>query len=150
LVRSPDGSQVAFWFDEGWAVPESRVVEQALYAVDADGSRPRRLVGPLPGQNGSLAWSADGRAIYYVSTDRYDGIEPQPWRIHRVDVATGQEEVASEIVARRLNLLSQERDGKLLLEILNDDLVFAVHILDLATGEMENGPAAVNVLGWLD
>lgn len=150
LTRNPDGSQVAFWFDEGWAVPEARVVEQGLYVVDADGTHPRRLLGPLPGQNGPLAWSADGKALLYVTAEFYDSIDPQPWQVHRIDVASGQDAVVAEIVARRLNVVGPERDGKLSLQILNDDLVFAYHVLDLATGALQNGPAQVRVLDWLN
>ena len=150
LTRSPDGRRVAFWFDEGWAVPEARLADQALYVVGADGSQPQRLLGPLPGQNGPPVWTADSQAVYYVTAESFDSIAPQPWQIHRVVVDTGQDTVVAEIVARRLFFVGPERDGKLSLQIVNDDLNLAFHILDLATGGLENGPAQINVIGWLN
>jgi hypothetical protein len=150
LTRSPDGSLVAFWFDEGWGVPEARVVEQGLYVVDANGAHPRRLAGPVPGQNSPAVWSADSQHLYFVTSEPFDTIDPHPWQVHRLDIATGQSEVVAELVARHLGLVWPERAGKLPLLILNDDLVYGYHLLDLATGDLQHGPAQVSIVGWLN
>ena len=125
------------------------MVEQALYVADSNGDNPRRLLGPLPGLNGSPSWSADSQALYYPNSEPFDTVEPHPWQIHRLDVATGTSDVVAEIVARQLLLSGSERDGKLSMFILNDDFVYQFHLLDLATGELLNGPAQVTVIDWL-
>lgn len=149
LTRSPDGSRVAFWFDEGWAIPEARAVEQALYSVDSDGANTERLLGPLPGQNGPLAWSADSQALYYLSSEPFDTLEPHPWQVHRLDITSGASKVVAEIVARQALLFGPELDGRLSLFTLNDEFVYAFHVLDLATGDLQNGPAQVTAIDWL-
>jgi hypothetical protein len=46
-------------------------------------------------------------------------------------------------------LFGAEQGGKLSLFTLNDDFAYAFHILDLATGELQDGPAQVTVVDWL-
>lgn len=150
LTRSPDGQHVAFWFDQDWASQDGQFLTQALYVVDADGANPRKLSAPVAGRNGPPAWSADSRSLYYAAPQAFDVLDPQPWQIHRIDLANGQDQVVAELPARFIILAETERGGKLLLLTLTDAFDYQMHLLDLTTGEMENGPARVAPIGWLN
>lgn len=149
LTRSPDGSQVAFWFDQGWATEDGQFMSQALYVVNADGTNPRKLTQPVAGRNGPPAWSADGQALHYATAEAFDVLDPQPWQIHRVDVASGQDQVVGELPARFVVLAAPEQAGKLPIMTLTDELGYQLHVLDVASGQLANGPANVKVIGWL-
>lgn len=98
---------------------------------------------------GQPVWSSDGRLLYYASAPRVDVIEPQAWQIQRVDLASGADEVAHELVARHVLLYGPEQDGQMGLLALNDDMVYPLHLLNLAGGELTFDPAWVTPLGWL-
>ena len=66
-----------------------------------------------------------------------------------LDCGARAEFVVAEFDARFALLAGPERDGKLLLLLLNDQLTYGVHVLDIASGEIQNGPAGVAVVGWL-
>ncbi len=66
---SPDGKKIAFTTD--WDVPPTgqpaqRAREGEIYVMDVDGKNIQRLTNS-PGWDGSPAWSADGKTIYFYS-----------------------------------------------------------------------------------
>ena len=84
LRVSPDGNRVAFmdhqtrWDDRGW-----------VKVVDRD-KNVTTLAGEFWGEE-SLAWSADGRTVFFAANDRQTGDEGHPgelsYQIHSVGVA---------------------------------------------------------------
>lgn len=150
-VRSPDGRLVAFWLDEDWAREDGAFFQRVLYVINADGSSPRPLTPALPngGGGGPPAWSADSQVIYYVTSQPFDSLDPHEWQIHRLSVVDGQDEIVQTLVTRHIVIRSPEYRHQLLLQILNDDFDYQLHVLDLNSGELLNGPALVTVLGWL-
>lgn len=150
LARSPDGSQVAFWFDEGWAREDGAFLERALYTVQANGADPLRVGQAAPNGSGLPAWSEDSQSLYYVTSQPFDVLDPHPWQIHRLQVDDGADEVVAGLTARYVALAGPERAGRLLVTTLLDDLArYAVHVLDVPSRQVLDGPAQVQVLGWL-
>lgn len=148
LTPNADHSRIAFWFDESFARDDGAFLNQALMVVDGTGETPVRLTDAIPGRNGPPVWSADGQSLYIATSEQYDVLDPHLWQIRRVGL-DGTSEVAAEFDARFAILAGPERDGKLLLLLMNDQLTYGLHVLDLATGELQNGPAGVSVVGWL-
>lgn len=148
LTPNDDHSRIAFWFDKDYARPDGVFLSQALGVVDGAGDNLVWLIDGVSGRNGPPAWSADGQSVYIVTSEQFDVLDPRAWQIRRIGL-DGREEVAAELDARFVVLAGPERDGKLLLLILNDEFTYGVHVLDLATGELVNGPADVTVVGWL-
>lgn len=58
---SPDGSRIAF------TTGKDDISNFTLYAIDADGSNPERLLEPVKGDNWYPAWSPDGTRIAFQS-----------------------------------------------------------------------------------
>ena len=148
LTPNVDHSKVAFWFDQDYAREDGAFLTQALTMIDGTGENPVQLTGPIPGRNGPSAWSADGQSLYFATSEQFDVLDPQQWQIRRIGL-NGADEVVAEFDARFALLAGPERDGKLLLLLMNDQLTYGLHVLDLASGEILNGPANVAVVGWL-
>ncbi len=148
LTPNADHSKIAFWFDKDYARDDGAFLSQALTVIDGTGENPVQLTGPIPGRNGPPVWSADGQSLYIATSEQFDVLDPHLWQIRRVGL-DGADEVAAEIDARFALLAGPERDGKLLLLLMNDQLTYGLHVLDLASGELQNGPANVAVVGWL-
>ena len=148
LTPNADHSRVAFWFDQDYAREDGAFLKQVLTVVDGMGDDPVQLTDPIPGRNGPPVWSADGESLYIATSEQFDVLDPHPWQIRRIGL-DGADQVVAEFDARFALLAGPERDGKLLLLLLNDQLTYGVHVLDIASGEIQNGPAGVAVVGWL-
>ena len=148
LTPSPDHSYIAFWFDHDYARDDGAFLKQALTVVDGAGDNVVQLTDPIPGRNGPPAWSADGQSLYIATSEQFDVLDPRPWQIRRIGL-DGTDEVVAEFDTRFALLAGPERDGKLLLLLLNDQLTYGLHVLDLASGELLNGPSNAAVVGWL-
>ena len=61
-VPSPDGRYIAYtghdWSDDTY-------IEEGLYFMKADGSKPERIAGEMGRRPGNLTWSEDGSGVYY-------------------------------------------------------------------------------------
>lgn len=143
LRPNADHSRIAFWFDKDYARPDGTFMSQALGVVDGAGENLVWLTDGIAGRNGPPAWSADGQSVYIATAEQFDVLDPHPWQIRRIGL-DGQEEVVAELNERFVVLVAPEREGKLLLQLMNDSLGYDTYVLDLATGELIAGPA-----GWL-
>lgn len=148
LTPNADHSRVAFWFDQDYAREDGAFLAQTLTVVDGTGGNPEQLTDAVPGRNGPPVWSADGQSLYIATSEQFDVLDPQQWQIRRIGL-NGTDEVVAGFDARFALLAGPERDGKLLLLLMNDQLTYGLHVLDLASGEFLNGPASVAVVGWL-
>ncbi|HLN57933.1 MAG TPA: protein kinase [Thermoanaerobaculia bacterium] len=127
LGVSPDGEWIAFF---EYVVPEAFVV--AIRTADGQ----RRVLSrgwSLP--SGGLAWSADGREVWFTARKRFDS----PSRLQAVTLAGRQREVTR--VPGDLRLLDIGRDGRAL-----------VARWDWQTGLRAGGTtvASERELGWFD
>lgn len=148
LTPNADHSMIAFWFDQDYARDDGAFLAQTLTVVDGNGENPVQLTDAIPGRNGPPVWSADGKSLYIATAEQFDVLDPHPWQIRRIGL-DGTDEVVAELDARFALLAGPERDGKLLVLLMNDELTYGLHVLDLASGELLNGPANVAVVGWL-
>ena len=61
-VPSPDGRYIAYtghdWSDDTY-------IEEGLYFMKADGSKPERIAGEMGRRPGNITWSEDGSGVYY-------------------------------------------------------------------------------------
>lgn len=148
LTPNADHSRIAFWFDEDYARADGLFTTQSLAVVDGAGDNLVRLTAGIAGRNGPPAWSADGQSLFIATSEQFDSLDPHRWQIRRIGL-DGADEAAAELDARFVLLAGPERDGRLLLLILNDQLTYGLHVLDLASGELTAGPNNVTPVGWL-
>ncbi len=112
---SPDGRQIAFASDRNSAnrfgPPGSR--ECDLYVMNADGSNLRRLT-QTKGWEGSPAWSADGKTIYFYAVESWQplGEQKQLPRIWRMN-ADGSEPRAISANDTKAISPASTRDGRI-------------------------------------
>ena len=93
-VWSPSGERIVFIRQlSGWDRDEEE--RSALYVVNGDGSRLRRLTPPTAVTFSSLSWSPDGRSIAY-GTSAYGSQEKHTTTITTMSVDTG---VARQLIA---------------------------------------------------
>ena len=63
-VPSPDGHYIAYtghdWSDDTY-------IEEGLYFMKADGSKPERIAEEMGRRPGNLTWSEDGSGVYYTA-----------------------------------------------------------------------------------
>jgi dipeptidyl aminopeptidase/acylaminoacyl peptidase len=61
-VPSPDGRYIAYtghdWSDDTY-------IEEGLYFMKADGSKPERIAGEMGRRPGNITWAEDGSGVYY-------------------------------------------------------------------------------------
>jgi Tol biopolymer transport system component len=107
---SPDGTRIAY-------IRAGAAAGDSLYVADADATNERRLLDVRGGMHMHwLAWSADGRHVYFVSTPTTTNLEPA--EIHRVSVDGGTPEVVIK-TARRAVFPAPLPDGTGLLYAAN-------------------------------
>jgi TolB protein len=103
-VVSPDGGSIAFSLSTGDSIDGNEI-----WVVGVDGGTPRRLTA-MPFLQHDPQWSADGRSLYFLSSDSTD--TRQAHDIWRVSVATRSTEqlTAGELYHFELALAA---DGRL-------------------------------------
>ena len=103
LVRvSPDGSQLAFIFQEGSPVPVTKL------AVAPSAGGPLRLISALPIGATGLRWAPDGKALHYLLTRGGTNIWEQP-------LSGGEPRQITKFPSGQIFDFAWSRDGKQLL-----------------------------------
>ncbi|HWP36191.1 MAG TPA: DPP IV N-terminal domain-containing protein [Gemmatimonadales bacterium] len=138
LRWSPDGTRIGF---QSSAEDESNrnatgIVSNAIYVIDADGRRHRRLTESTS-RNTFASWSPDGRRIAFAS-DRDSN-----WEIYVVDVETRREERLTTRPGPDRNPIWSP-DGRYIAFTSGDSLAGPgsaptqsnIHTLDMATGSI--------------
>ncbi len=131
-VVSPDGRHIAYvGFDDrqqGFQVIH-------LYVADREGGEPRRLASDLDRRVQSPAWAADGRGVYFGTTDKGNG------KIGYASLDGGVEMLAADVGGTSLGRpysggsFSVAKDGRFAYTLSRPD-----HPADVAVGQKGNSP----------
>jgi dipeptidyl aminopeptidase/acylaminoacyl peptidase len=138
---SPDGSQIAFI-----KIPDTQTpfTVGELWVMNSDGTNPRRLVDADAGHGYAANWSSDGKRIAFVLRENPDeeradqAGEALISNIYIVDVGTGSLTQITHLEDGRTETPSWSPDGNTLAfnVVINDRM--AVHIADIAAGEIRS------------
>lgn len=124
LAVSPDGKQAAIvWNKSGsWEV----------WLLPLDGKRPKQITGG-PQSKSAPRFSPDGKTLAFLQDHEGD----ENYDVYLYDMATGETRNAMPDTPDALyNNYSWSPDGKSVALISNRPGIFAVHVLDLTTGEL--------------
>lgn len=109
---SPDGTRIAF-VSNRTPDPDTNV-DSNIWIVDADLAEPTdapRQVTTQPGQDGSPAWSPDGRALAYVTTPDVEAIWYATSHLAVIDVDGGDPRLLTEDLDRNVGSPRWTDDG---------------------------------------
>lgn len=137
---SPDGERLA------WLAPDRGVLN--VWVGPADLSEPRVLTRDRDRGIRTLAWAHDNRHLLYVQDEGGD----ENWRLHAVDVATGEDRDLTPFdgVQARIVALDRRHPDTVLVGLnLERAELHDVYRLDLPSGRLEkvfHNPGFVDVL----
>lgn len=110
---SPDGTRIAF-VSNRTPDPDTNV-DSNIWIVDADLTEPTaapRKVTTQPGQDGSPAWSPDGRTLAYVTTPDVDAIWYATSHLAVISVDGGAPRLLTESLDRNVGSPRWSDDGR--------------------------------------
>lgn len=113
-------------------VVDERSINETIPAIvdTASGAlTPLFETGKVPVAYGDLAFSADGKAVYYTADSGSEFLE-----LRRLDLETRRSTSLTAQTPWDVEEFELSHDGKLLAYVVNEDGISKVHVLDLASG----------------